>query len=386
MAKSKIIIPPVQNLYDDSVSQWAGKIKGFLIKSKNYYLHIYQKQIKSDGSGPIDSLVGEKITNYLLPCPVEVYDFGSYRLLSFRLGKGSFELSTPKELENSIKMEMDKALHPFWDPVGNDIWLVLHKGVTFELNFSIFKDPISHMIRLEILHMHNIRKIAFGEIGYKSIKINEPSGEPDIRVQSVSRMIDGKFYSLKPTDLLRDIKQESCLLTCCPDEVEQVVHRARLLYVHAYSEWEFFTMAVHYVVLALEASLRLIYDKWLGNEEVELVGEIENELTIVKIKGPRENILKWVNRKKAINVFANGLLLPRNKSHLVEHAVKIGVLTMWEKEQCEHLLYLRDVFSHPTGAFIEWIGWATKNISDTSMLINLMWARFYNKITNELFF
>jgi hypothetical protein len=81
--------------------------------------------------------------------------------------------------------------------------------------------------------------------------------------------------------------------------------------------------------------------------------------------------------------FADDMLITvsgHSKPQLLDHAVRIGVLSSWERERCAHLLWLRDVFSHPKGTFIELISWATSNISESCLWVNLMWGRFYKTL------
>lgn len=140
---------------------------------------------------------------------------------------------------------------------------------------------------------------------------------------------------------------------------------------------------VHYAALALEASLRALYDEWLGHADIEVSAEIQGRQVAEIMSGSRESILKWGKHQDAVNVFAKEAPLPRNKSHLLDHAVRIKVISSWERERSVHLLWLRDVFSHPTVTFTEWISWATGHISESCLLINLMWARFYETVPDE---
>lgn len=48
-------------------------------------------------------------------------------------------------------------------------------------------------------------------------------------------------------------------MDCVPQSIWEVFNRAVKLYAYGYQEWEFFTMAQHYALLALEASLRALF-------------------------------------------------------------------------------------------------------------------------------
>lgn len=388
MSKSKKSLAPPKLFLDyvDQVS-WNDKIKVFLIDIQNWTLHRLQQQVKRDGSSSPEVLAGLRIIRHVLPCPVEIYPMDTFYTLRFRLGKGSFEYKKGNLSTELIEKLMGANLewHETFNPSNQEVLMVIQKGEPFEEYFhgSMLEKAIDYMTRIEQEQLVLLRQQVLNDIEYRPIEIRVPSEDQDIRIQYVARMTDKQIATLSGSDLVSDMQRISKLITICPENIEQVMQRARLLYVHTYHEWEFSTMSVHYAVLALEASLRTLYDEWLGTEDFEVLAEVQ-EIQIVEImSGPRENILKWAKRKDAKNVKAKGALLPRNKSQLLDHAVRIGVLSFWERERSAHLLYLRDIFSHPTDAFTEWIGWATNNIIESCLLINLMWARFYKTMPYE---
>jgi hypothetical protein len=388
MPKSKVYrTPPVQVLNDNELDSWSEKIERFLKDYKNWVLQQLKQQEKRDGSASPDVLASIGVINRVFPCPVELYQMNSFKLLRFRLGKGPFEFVVKKEENEHLKFIVNSGSNTYtstaYDQKTQDFWTVIPDGKSVEMNFltSMFRDVLNGMLVDEKNMLIEIRQQTLNKIGFRTIMLPIPTGEPDIRIQAVTRRIDEQFIHLNPNHLVDDMEKCSCLLMVCPDEINQVMQRARLLYVHAYSEWEFFTISVHYAVLALEASVRAIYDKWLGNENVEVTATVEEKPIIEMISGPRENILKWANREKAFNVKVKGLPLPRNKQQLLEHTVRIGALSKWEKEKCNQLLELRDTFSHPVGTFTNWISSAFNDIQESCLLINLMWARFYKHIT-----
>lgn len=345
--------------------------------------------VKKDGSSSPGTLAGIRVTKRVLPCPVELYHMNTFHVLRFRLERGSF--SFVNEPPNSEVEQMLADAHTQWhetfDPRNKDVWTVIPDGQTFEHYFpgSMLEQAFESLQRDEREGLANVRCQALSAVGFRPIEIRVPTSDQDERINGVSRyrLTDGHIAGLTAADLGDDIRHVSELLAVCPDGIDKVMQRSRLLYVHGYHEWEFFTISVHYAVLAVEASLRALYDKWLGTEEVEVSAFVEGTTLTTTLAGPRENILKWVKQRQAISVMAKGVPLPRNKSHLLDHAVRIGVLSSWERERCTHLLWLRDIFSHPTGTFIEWISWARDQISESSLWINLMWARFTNTLPRE---
>jgi len=370
-----------------NLDSWYEKIKVFLIDIQNWTLHRLQQQVKRDGSSSPEVLAGLRIVRHVLPCPVEMYRMDTFYVLRFRPGKGSFEYIEGYPSTELIETLMDanSQWHETFDPSSHDVLMVIPKGEPFEKYFpgSLLEKAIDYITRGEQERLVQLRQQALNDIGFRPPEISVPSGDKDMRIQCVSRFNDGQIAQLSGLDLVSDMQQNSGLLTICPEDIEKVMQRARLLYVHTYHEWEFSTMSVHYAVLALEASLRALYDEWLGTADVEVSAEIQGRQVVEIMSGSRESILKWAKHQDAVNVKVKGAPLPRNKSNLLDHAVRIRALSSWEKERCADLLRLRDVFSHPTGTFTEWIGWATSNIYKSCLWINLMWARFYETMPNE---
>jgi hypothetical protein len=71
----------------------------------------------------------------------------------------------------------------------------------------------------------------------------------------------------------------------------------------------------------------------------------------------------------------NGRPFPRSKPALTSFLVASGVLTRWEAKRVEHLVWLRDYYSHPDFALMDWIGEARQTIHGCVRHINIMWGR-----------
>ncbi|AFM40955.1 hypothetical protein Desaci_1979 [Desulfosporosinus acidiphilus SJ4] len=386
MLSSKQIQIPKLTLESQNLDSWSTTIKGFLISAQHFVLNELEKRVKRDDSSSPIVIAGIRVIKQVLPCPVERYRMDTFYILRLRLGKGAYEYNEntrPSELFDTM-IDVDSQWNESYDPRSHDVWIKVPKGKSFEkyFNVSMLQEAIESLIRDEQDMLIDLRGQALSTIGFRPLELRIPSGEPDKRIKAVTRIIGCETTEISGYDLVSDM-QKSSLLKTCPDEIEQVMHRARLLYVNAYYEWEFFTISVHYAVLALEASLRALYDEWLGAGCVEVSAEIEGKQVVERVYGPRENILNWANGQKARKITVKGAPFPRNKPHLLDHAVRIGALSLWEKERCSYLLHLRDVFSHPKGTFTDWISWASGDILESSLWINLMWARFYRTLPYE---
>jgi hypothetical protein len=158
----------------------------------------------------------------------------------------------------------------------------------------------------------------------------------------------------------------------------------RLLYVHGWTEWQFFTAAEHYAVLAIEASLRALYEDWLGEVDVVLEGQQREDSRRVRRRiRPRYEALRAASQDLQ-GASVNGLPFPRAKEQFSSHALHIGALSQWEKRQCDTLLSIRNMLSHPEFAQIHGIGDVRRTIRDAATLINLMWCRRRGEVPREI--
>lgn len=366
-----------------NINRCKGQIKGFLINIRNWELSQSQSTLKKDKSAPIKVLARRSESKRLFPCPVDLYELTDWYVLVFRLGEGEFLFNLIRDIEISELFEgAGSDWNQTFDPIECKVYFCFKKGQEYELHYpnSMLQRALLQNAEQEEKKLLECRKQALSNIGYFSIQIREATGKHDPKIEGVSRLNGSKIVPITARDLLNDMIRESGLIVLCPNGVENVMQRARLLYVNAYSEWEFFTMSVHYAVLALEASLRSLYDAWLGSPPHLVKAKINGkQITQTLNYKNREEILRWSNQQEARSVYVNDRRLPRTKSDLLNHAVNIKALKEWEVERCTYLLDLRDKFSHPTDVFIEWTSWARECIFESCLYINLMWSRYFGK-------
>ncbi|MEK4372489.1 hypothetical protein [Paenibacillus sp. FSL R5-0473] len=380
--------PPEVDLDICNTEKLISKIKGFLWNIRNWELGQIDSLVKTDRSSSIKNISKYRVVQRLFPCPVVLIELqNDICALGFRIGQGSYSLE--KQLPNEFILDQLHGAGDTWDEMfdkGNSIvWITVSKTKIFNLSYAYSKleQAVKSYVIDEVKMLHQIRDEALNDIGFHSIQLTRATGEPDIRIQATARFFNGVSKTLTSEDLVLDMMNYSKLSNVIPSNIDDVMQRARLLYVHGYSEWEFLTMAVHYAVLSLEASLRLLYDTWLGSKLVIIDAKINGAPVSARLEPSRDTILKWSNQQKAVNVTIKGMILPRSKSNLTNHAVHIGALTQWERERIDYFLQLRDTLSHPTETFIEWINWSRNHINEICLLINFMWSRFLVGMPNN---
>jgi hypothetical protein len=122
-------------------------------------------------------------------------------------------------------------------------------------------------------------------------------------------------------------------LVVVPAEAEEILVRARLLYVQGWHQWEFFTLALREGILGLETGLRRLL-----------------------VADERPSFRMLISR--AVDETAGPLL------------------TVWEGQRADALRNRRNTLVHQSkGATLEWISWARAGLVETVLLLNLAAAR-----------
>jgi hypothetical protein len=175
---------------------------------------------------------------------------------------------------------------------------------------------------------------ALAEIGFHPIEARTPDGTPDPRIGVVSRWPAGasRPHVLRPDDLFTDVRA-TATIKAVPIEVEEVMRRARLLYLGGWQAWELFTLAAREAAFALEASLR------------RLSRSADGSTTTPSFK----------------------MLIDRAPASLLTH---------WERQSMHRFRERRNLATHPSDTPpLQWIGQAQADVAKAVDLINRMWAR-----------
>jgi hypothetical protein len=358
----------------------AGAVHGFLHRVRRSLLAGIPTE--RDGSGDIRALARRAAVATMLPCPAQIAANDQAQVLLFQLSADGFRYSdADRELADRVLTEFTDPNRLGWSEPATGIValpasvLDLARPDLF-LVLKMFESALGPAVRAETLRLERLRQSTFEVLGFCPLMLPTATGMPDSRIDLVRR---GRLLRGRPliaNDLTRDMALTPSL-TVVPDGIESLLHLGRLLYVHGWTEWQFFVAAEHYAVLALDASLRSIYEAWLGPADVLLVGRRrDNEAAVEAQVRPRYEALRRASQGLA-DVRVNGRPLPRAKAHFTAHAVREGLLSEWEKRECDALLSLRDDLSHPEFARIHGISDARALVASAVRLINIMWARFH---------
>lgn len=255
-----------------------------------------------------------------------------------------------------------------------------------EVYFALesFEHAVAHEVEVELTRLRVLQRAALQEIGMRAVAVPTARGEPDLRIRILRRGPDPtRGRPLVAVDLSGDMNAEPSAVVV-PDGIESILQMARLLYVHGWTEWQFFTAAEHYAVMAIEASLRALYVDWLGGADAVLEGQQrENDSHVRRLIPPRYEAIRAASSDLR-GASVNGLPFPRANAHFSSHAVRIDAMSLWQKRQCDNLLSIRNILSHPEFAQIHGIGDVRRILTDAVDLINLMWCRRRGEVPSEI--
>ncbi len=373
----------------DDVRRLEGRARGFQFQARN--LLLARSPLESDGSASLANLARRAVVSSRLPCPVEVVSNGEVSVAVFKLSGEPFrfDFATAEETERPELTEFADPTQLGWseqatNTVALPIRLLDAGGSDVYFAVESFEHALADEVEAELARLRGLQSEALREIGVRPVAVPTARGEPDKRIQMLRRGPDpARGRPLEAGDLSADMNGVPSAVAV-PDGTESILQMARLLYVHGWTEWQFFVAAEHYALLAIEASLRALYEDWLGEADVALEGQQRPDGgPVIRLIRPRYEALRSASRDLQ-GASVNGFPLPRTKEQFSSHAVRIGAMSLWEKRQCDILLSIRDILSHPEFAQIHGIGDVRRIIGDTANLINLMWCRRRGQVPREI--
>lgn len=366
-----------------------GRLRGFEFQVRNSLLA--RSPIEADGSTSLAHLARRAVVGSRLPCPVEVVTDGEVAVALFRLSGEPFRFAfaTAEQTERPELAEFADATRlASSEQATNTVALPTRSldasGPEAYFALESFEHAVAHEVEVELTRLRGLQSAALREIGMRAVTIPTARGEPDVRIRILRRGPDPtRGRPLEAADLSNDMNAEPSAVVV-PDGIESILQMARLLYVHGWTEWQFFTAAEHYAVIAVEASLRALYEDWLGEADVVLEGQQREDHSDVRrlIRPQYETIRAASSDLKGASV--NGLPFPRANAHFSSHAVRIDAMSLWQKRQCDNLLSIRNILSHPEFAQIHGIGDVRRILGDAVDLINLMWCRRRGEVPREI--
>jgi hypothetical protein len=366
-----------------------GRSRGFQFRVRRSLLA--RSPLEADGSASLAHLARRAVVGSRLPCPVEVVTNGEVSVALFRLSGEPFRFSLVTA-QTTERRELEDFADPAqlgWseqptNTVAVPTRLLLASGPEVYFALESFEHAVGDEVDIELTRLQGLLNASLRVIGLRSVTVPTAGGEPDPRIRTLRRGPDPtKGRPLLASDLSGDMNGVPTSVVV-PDGIESILQMARLLYVHGWTEWQFFTAAEHYALLAIEASLRALYEDWLGEVDVVLEGQQRGDATRVRRPIPPRYEALRVASQDLRGARVNGLPLPRANAHFLSHAVHSGAMSQWEKRQCDNLLSIRNILSHPEFAQIHGIGDVRRTIRDAATLINLMWCRRRGEVPREI--
>jgi len=156
---------------------------------------------------------------------------------------------------------------------------------------------------------------------------------------------DGKPLSIE------ERQQDVCeiqLIPTVPEDVRQTFRRAKDAYIYGYFRYDFYTMAVHYASLALEAAIKARWSATLP-QVVTLSYETKKNKATSEMHFPSHTkIFKFCNKERweKRNVLVDGKPFPFSSKLLLQWLVSEKIVTKWESRGLRVGLNMRNELSH----------------------------------------
>ena len=307
----------------------------YLVRLRDAYLDT--RPTHPDRSAAPRVLAHRAAVRWLLPGRVHLFSHGPTRVVRLDLGQpfGFTRTRLTKAAREVLLEVQDNQTISITEPNGTVVWIAIDAAGHPLTPLQLSIEPSVQLASIsEEERRSRVLRESFEEIGYRPLKLQAPDGSPDPRMRAVARWRpDTQDFGMpSPHDLVSDLELTRTLIAV-PDYVDGLVAKARLLFLHGWHQWEFFTDSKRDVTLALEASLREVLERGKGVKFVALID------TAGKPAGHE-------------------------------------LLSSWERGEAHRLREWRNRAVHPSGPpALDWISWAFADLVLAVRLINLMWAR-----------
>lgn len=245
-------------------------------------------------------------------------------------------------------------------------------------------DLLQHRVEMQVRQWTESERQQWRVLGRRTWEISPYPEDvppcPEIRGVGRWRLTDGA-RTLRVEDLIDDVEAVR-VLECVPESVWGLLNRAAKLYTYGYMDWEFFTMAAHQAVMALETSLRALYVQQRADP---MIIDVKNGRAVrhARPMSDRRPTYREVStmvkslqkRHRPAAVLVDGERFPATKAALAGWAKRHGWLSDSEELVLDHYFDLRDQWSHPESVDRRWIGDVYRCVYECAVLVNRMWVR-----------
>lgn len=131
------------------------------------------------------------------------------------------------------------------------------------------------------------------------------------------------------------------LIPQVPADVKSTFDAAKQLYVFGYFQWRFFTVALHYACLAMEAAVK---HRWIASLPEKVIVEYSNSVCSEIIR-PTHHLL-YTHWRKDRNLKVNGKDFPDSMPDLLHSLKQKKLIAPWQEKQIQDCIDERNDLSH----------------------------------------
>jgi hypothetical protein len=131
------------------------------------------------------------------------------------------------------------------------------------------------------------------------------------------------------------------LIPQVPADVKLTFDLAKQLYVFGYFQWRFFTVALHYACLAMEAAVK---HRWSASLSEKAILEYSNAVCVEVIR-PTYSLLyaHWRSDQK---LKVNGRKFPNSMPDLLHSLKQMNLIAPWQEKRIQYCIDERNELSH----------------------------------------
>lgn len=336
------------------------------------------ERLEHDGA-PLDRLVEAQVAVELLPGAVTVFPAADMVLVRVLLGESTSDAIEPVRRASAIA---DDARRNGWemmsDAQARSVWIAVREGTQLARSAFLFSSMLSDHVALvasdRVAAARAERTERLVASGLREVVLPVPIGTPDERWALWSSPAGD--VGVPAAELVRTAASWR-LLALVPEDIEGLIHLARLLYIFGWERWEFFTVAEQQGLVALQAAQELAFDTWLELEAAQVTARQRDGKHIALDDVARRCwALRRVASARGLRDVRAGLVrVPRSTADLPRSLAEAGLLTMWEASRSRLLFAMRNEIIHSPFAQQHPERAAVDVLDQVVELINELWYR-----------